>query len=158
MLADDGSGAFLELSQFHLHKPSEHSVNGSRFAMELHLVHTDAAGRIAEVQSILFPLADAHNAFLDSFLWDTNAARAVGAVALAPLLADTGPVEYAYAGSLTSPPCSEGVRWRVRTSRTGVNALQLLAFEYAIGGETNARPLQARAGRAVGARAWRAAP
>ena len=64
-------------------------------------------------------------------------------------------MEYVYAGSLSSPPCSEGVRWHVRISNTGVNVLQLLAFEYAIGGETNARPLQPQAGRTVDVRAWR---
>jgi hypothetical protein len=65
-----GGGAVLALTQAHLHKPSEHSVNGSRFAFELHLVHTNAAsGAVAEVLSVLFPLADAHNKLLDSFLW-----------------------------------------------------------------------------------------
>jgi hypothetical protein len=45
--------------------------------------------------SVLFPLAEAHNALLDSFLLDANAGVAVGAIALEPLLADTGAVDYA---------------------------------------------------------------
>ena len=101
---------------------------------------------------MLFPLAEAHNALLDSFLLDANAGAVVGAIALERLLADTGAVEYAY--RLTSPPRSEGVHWRLRVARKGVNALQLLAFEFTIGGERNSRPRQPLAGRTVVVRRW----
>ena len=112
-------------------------------------------GNIAEVLSVLFPQAALHNVLLDAFWWDMQTAHNVGAVALEQLLADTSAAEWAYSGSLTSPPCTEGVRWHVRVSNTGVNVLQLLSFEYAIGGTQNTRPLQRLAGRSVELRRWR---
>ena len=104
---------------------------------------------------MLFPQAALHNVLLDAFWWDMQTAHNVGAVALEQLLADTSAAEWAYSGSLTSPPCTEGVRWHVRVSNTGVNVLQLLSFEYAIGGTQNTRPLQRLAGRSVELRRWR---
>ena len=151
----DGGGALLALRQLHFHKPSEHTVNGTGFAFEMHVVHVDAAGGVAEVLAVLFPAADAHNALLDSLWLEINSAKVVGRVALEQLLAATLPVEWAYDGSLSSPPCSAGVRWRVRVATAGVNVLQLIVFEYATGGLTNARPLQPAGGRAVAQSVWR---
>jgi carbonic anhydrase len=144
------------LAQLHFHRPSEHSVNGQGFAFEMHVVHLDAGtGAVAEVLSVLFPAAESHNAHFDSFWLELHRASVVGRVALEQLLADTMPGTWSYTGSLTTPPCSGGVRWTVRLSNTGVNALQVLVFEYALGGLENRRATQPLAGRTVDMSVWR---
>jgi carbonic anhydrase len=153
-----GGPVGAQLDELHLHWPSEHSVNGSFFALELHLVHADEADAAhKEVAAILFPLAasGAHNALLDSFLLDAGAPLRVGRVALQALLEDTLDAYWSYEGSLTSPPCSPGVSWRVLVSRTGVSQLQVNAYTFAVGGLTNSRPLQPLNGRSVEVRSWR---
>lgn len=144
------------LAQFHFHRPSEHTVNGVSLAFEMHLVHLDAGtSAVAEMLSILFPAAESHNALFDSFWHELNHASVVGRVGLEQLLADTQPGTWSYTGSLTTPPCSGGVRWTVRLSNTGVNALQILVFEYALGGLENRRATQPLAGRTVNMSVWR---
>lgn len=153
--ADVASGGAIEvdgvpfnLVQFHFHAPSEHTVNGKRFAMETHFVHKSAHGDLAVV-GVLHE-AGAANAALAP-LW---AALPKSAEEKKPLAnfdcATVLPKDramYRYAGSLTTPPCTEGVRWQLMQAPTSVSAEQVKAFTEII--KPNARPVQPQQARDV---------
>ena len=124
-------GRQYTLQQFHFHHSSEHTVDGIPADMELHLVHQDAAGRLAVVG--IFLTAGGRNEALEP-VWAHMPARkgerrlvseiAVNAADLLP--ADLS--YYSYDGSLTTPPCTEGVRWFVLRSPVEVSPEQLARF------------------------------
>ena len=131
------------LRQFHFHSPSEHTMAGEHAAMELHLVHWSDAGVIAVVGVML--QIGGHNRGLDP-IWDhmpgepgypvTAADVSVDAAALLP--DDRSYVSYE--GSLTTPPCNEGVRWRLLVQPSPVSIDQVAAFRAIYDG--NNRPVQ----------------
>ncbi len=132
------NGKSYNLIQFHWHKPSENTVDGDPFAMELHFVHADADGNLA----VLGVLIDEGEALpLYDQLWDAQPAvgetEIVEGVDFSQLL-PSDLSTYVFAGSLTTPPCSEGVAWNVLATPTTMSAEQLDAFLY----EDNARPTQ----------------
>jgi carbonic anhydrase len=143
-------GHRYELTQFHFHRPSEEIIDGKRFAMVAHLVHRDADGHLAVVAVPLIPGHD--NALVES-LWhhlpaakDKEASRPEVKINAAALL----PVNlgyYAYTGSLTTPPCSEGVRWMVLKTPTAISAHEVDVF--AARYPNDARPIQPLNGREV---------
>lgn len=141
-------GEIYDLLQFHFHEPSEHELGGSPAALEAHFVHRNAAGTLAVV-GVLFQLG-AHNASLDA-VWaslpqTTEDESHIGVFAQESML----PLDrsaYRYAGSLTTPPCSEGVKWHVLTSTLTASAEQAQTFLNIIG--ENARPVQPLNGRSV---------
>jgi carbonic anhydrase len=137
------------LVEFHLHSPSEHTVGGVRLPMELHAVHRDAAGRLT-VLSLLFNVSATRNTVFDTLFWEApRSMRGVRGVELADMFAQAGPTYWTYSGSLSTPPCDEGVTWVVAQSTVGITALQLLAFEFSLAGVDNHRDVQPRFGRAV---------
>ena len=152
-----------EFHQAHLHWPSEHTVNGSNFALELHLVHetvlyndsiVDSTLYTEHVVSILFPKSKsgAHNKLLDSFLMDAIgpvSPELIGDADFSALMLDTEDVYYTYSGGLTSPPCTNGVRWYVFVSKSGVNELQIDAMADVLGGQMNNRPTLEKEGRVI---------
>jgi carbonic anhydrase len=116
--------------QFHFHTPSEHTIDGRSYPLEMHLVHADDQGRLA-VLGVLFEVGEAHPglAALAANLpapheTTTVDGATINADALLP--ADLGYVRYD--GSLTTPPCSEGVAWHVVQATQTVSAEQLAAF------------------------------
>jgi len=138
------------LKQFHFHHPSEEHVNGRGFPLVAHLVHQDSEGHLAVV-AILFEEGKA-NALVNS-LWSNIPAEKEKAadvpsvsVRAAELLA-AGSGYFTYMGSLTTPPCSEGVTWYVLTSHSSVSAQQIATFSKIYPG--NARPIQPRNGRSI---------
>ena len=145
---DEGSsltvdGRRFRLRQFHFHAPSEHTVDGRHFPLEAHLVHADADGNLAVV-ALLFEKGHANDALASivANLPDTpgNAVdldTPVNATDLLPIK----PEHYRYNGSLTTPPCSEGVRWVVMQQHPSLSPGQIQAFEAAIGRDNN-RPVQ----------------
>lgn len=142
-------GDVYQLLQFHFHTPSEEKVNGKAYPLVAHLVHKDAAGRLAVV-GVLFRQGR-ENAALKA-VFDGLPAREGEKLALAqPLNAtDLLPADRAYwafEGSLTTPPCSEGVRWQVLRQPVEVSAAQLRAFRKLY--SMNARPVQPLNGRVV---------
>jgi len=143
-------GHRYELVQFHFHKPSEESIDGRRQAMVAYLVHNDAEGRIAVVAVLLNP--GAINPMVAS-LWNNLPTRK--GVELAPAnveidASDLLPTDHAYytfAGSLTTPPCSEGVTWLVLKTPSTLSEGQISRFSRVY--PMNARPLQPLNGRVV---------
>lgn len=140
--------ARYKLVQMHFHTPSEEQIYGIPYPMVAHFVHVDAAGNYA-VLGVLFE-EGAHNPELDKVVRAAprfeEDAHPVNGVTFDPakLLPDNLSV-YRYEGSLTTPPCTEGVRWHVATHRVSASAGQIAAIHAIVG--DNARPVQPLYGR-----------
>lgn len=135
-------GAEYTLAQFHFHHLSEHTVNGTRFPMEVHFVHKAASGSGLAVIGVFF-VEGADNPALKP-LWAAMPAEQ-GEKPLAGLLnakdllpATTG--AYRYEGSLTTPPCSEIVNWVVLREPIAASPAQIAVFAKLF--PDNARPVQ----------------
>jgi carbonic anhydrase len=120
-----------ELKQFHFHHPSEETIKGKRFPMELHLVHSDAAGNMAVV-SVLLEEGSANP--LVETLWGL-APKTAGPEKtddnLQINVADLLPANrsyYTFSGSLTTPPCTEGVSWFVLETPVTISNKQVATF------------------------------
>ena len=137
------------LLQIHWHTPSEHRIAGRSFPMELHLVHQRESGEIAVV-GILYEVGAADPAIqrlLDAApaaRGDTERNTELSGRDFQP----DGAAYYAYNGSLTTPPCTEGVAWFIMRERRAASPEQIAALSEIIGGENN-RPLQPLSGRSV---------
>jgi carbonic anhydrase len=138
------------LKQFHFHHPSEEHVNGKGFDMVAHLVHADAAGHLAVV-AVLFTRG-APNPLLD-VLWKNlpnEKEKATEVAGVTVNVRDFLPADhgyYTYAGSLTTPPCSEGVKWIVMKTAVTASEAQLATFAKLYPGD--ARPIQPANGREI---------
>jgi len=139
-----------QLVQFHFHHPSEERINGQSSDMDAHLVHRDSQGRLAVVAVQL--KVGQPNSTVDA-LWnhlpkekehriDFNDVT-VNAAALLP----AGHGYFTYTGSLTTPPCSEGVRWIVMKSPSTLSKAEIATF--ASHYPNDARPVQQLNGRQV---------
>lgn len=143
-------GKAYAVLQFHFHVPSEHTVEGVASPLEMHIVHRADDGALAVV-GILFDFTEADNAFLAPF-WNAmpgaeEAVELPGALNVADAFDPAGG-KYAYRGSLTTPPCSEGVSWFVMADHQSVSTAQVAAFVALLG--MNARPTQAPNDRPLG--------
>ena len=143
------TGKRFELLQFHFHRPSEERINGRLFDMVAHLVHKDTEGRLAVVAVLL----DRGNAQpLVQAIWNNlPLERGDEVIARLPLdLNNLLPTErsyYTYMGSLTTPPCSEGVLWMVMKTPVTISAEQIAIFSKLY--PMNARPIQSASGRLI---------
>ncbi|MFN8638082.1 MAG: carbonic anhydrase family protein [Dehalococcoidia bacterium] len=135
-------GTPYDLLQFHFHAPSEHTIEGRQAAMETHFVHKNGRGDLAVI-GVLHALGQDNSALAP--IWtalpkNEGDKRAVPSFDLLSVLPGNRQM-FRYSGSLTTPPCSEGVRWHVMQSPTTVSQQQVSAFlELFKGG--NARPIQ----------------
>jgi carbonic anhydrase len=156
---DVESGSFLripsrnddyELKQFHFHSPSEHNIQGQSFAMEMHFVHSNEAGRLAVV-GVLFvegqenPELGKLWGFMPEHAGESNAVPVK--IEETKLLPPTREYFY-YSGSLTTPPCSEGVVWIVLKTPIEASAAQIALFKTRMGPATN-RPVQPHNARII---------
>jgi carbonic anhydrase len=144
------AGHRYELTQFHFHKPSEESIDGKRRDMVVHLVHKDDAGKLAVV-AVLLQAGDTNPAI--AALWNNLPAHKQAEVELKGVQIDPADLlprdrgYYTFAGSLTTPPCSEGVTWYVLKKPSQVSSGEIARFAKAY--PMNARPLQPLNGRVV---------
>jgi carbonic anhydrase len=136
-------GKTYKLLQFHFHTPSEHTVEGEFHEMELHLVHQNDQGQLAVLG--VFMEQGKKNSVIEK-IWDhmpteINSEKTVSGVTVnAANLLPEEKSYYHYYGSLTTPPCSEGVNWTVLKSPISVSKKQVKAFADLIG--DNNRPVQ----------------
>ncbi|TAN62687.1 carbonic anhydrase family protein [bacterium] len=146
-------GVEYELVQFHFHDPSEHTVRGKSYGMELHLVHKNVDGKLAVV-GVLIDTGAEGGAYKE--IWNSFPKKAGDKKELkAPINAnDLLPKErlyYKYSGSLTTPPCSEIVTWLVIKTPVQMSKAQVDAFKGIV--KMNARPTQPLNGRRISAEA-----
>ena len=136
-------GARYDVAQFHYHAPSEHAVDGKLFAAELHIVHKNADGGLAVVGILLDEGAqnDALQPFIENLPAEESEAADVGVKINAADLLPVVQTTYRYSGSLTTPPCSEGVNWLLMTTPVEISTEQLTALE-SLFDHGNNRPVQ----------------
>lgn len=142
------TGTRYDLVQFHFHHPSEHLLAGKGFDLECHFVHKAASGALAVVGVFITP--GAANPALEP-IWQAMPQKAgpesaVAGVTVDPsglLPADRG--YFRYAGSLTTPPCSEGLTWTVFKEPVQASTEQIQRFANLF--PNNARPVQNRGRR-----------
>lgn len=143
------AGTEYTLAQFHFHTPSEHTIGGKAAPIEFHLVHKSADGKIAVV-GVLGEAGDpnpALQAVLDAAPRDVEQSAPVpGQVDLSSLI-PAGHEGFRYEGSLTTPPCSEGVIWTVLDEPIHLSEAQIDDFAGRFG--ENARPVQDAHGRTI---------
>jgi len=143
-------GARYELLQFHFHKPSEEKIDGKSHAMVAHLVHKGADGKLAVVAVLLdkggaSPTIDA--------IWKNLPKEKEKEVTVASVTIDAAKLlpetrgYYAFQGSLTTPPCSEDVRWMVLKTPVKIAEGEIAAFGKIY--PMNARPTQPLNGRPI---------
>jgi carbonic anhydrase len=143
-------GSYLELDgvqynilQFHYHTPSEHTVEGIEFSAELHVVHKNSAGKLAVISILLKEgfFNKAYQPFIDNLPTEKNDVQNVGVkidvFSLLPNIYTT----YRYNGSLTTPPCTEGVQWLVFTTPVQISSEQLIKLQTVFDHDNN-RPVQ----------------
>ncbi|MEW6997265.1 carbonic anhydrase [Colwelliaceae bacterium BS250] len=136
------SGTF-NLLQFHFHSPSENTIDGKSFPLEAHLVHADQDGRLAVI-GVMFRVGKSNPQLAQ--MWEdmptanhTNKdlVKALSTVKLLPEKKSY----YRFNGSLTTPPCTEGVRWFVLKDTIEASQAQIDKFHQVMGTDTN-RPTQ----------------
>ncbi len=144
-------GETYALLQFHFHTPSENHIAGKEFPLEAHFVHANAEGHLAVV-GVMFE-AGAENAELKKLWADmpmeadvhhTLHADAADVLALLPEKREY----YRFNGSLTTPPCTEGVKWMVLKQPLTISKAQVEKFMHAVHGPDN-RPVQPLNARVV---------
>lgn len=131
-----------ELLQFHFHTPSEETVNGKHTAMVAHFVHRNAAGELGVV-AVLINSGKKNAAFDGIFAHLPRPAEKVTVDELTLDMAALLPENkgyFSYEGSLTTPPCSQGVHWMVLKTPITLSADQIKTFQRVF--NKNARPIQ----------------
>jgi len=136
-------GQAFELKQYHFHAPSENHISGKSFPMEAHLVHANEAGNLA-VAAVMFVEGETNPSIAG--VWSympgieggrQNLPSGVSAEGILPSNRDY----YRFNGSLTTPPCSEGVEWLVMKEPAAVSKDQVEKFVQLMRHPNN-RPLQ----------------
>ncbi len=133
----------FELKQFHFHSPSENHVNGKSYPFEAHFVHTNKNGEIAVV-AILYTKGEENKAlsqFWSQLPENAGESKTLEKPVNAPVFLPDNKDYYYFNGSLTTPPCSEGVRWFVFKETLALSEKQLEAFSHVMH-HANNRPVQ----------------
>ncbi len=137
-------GVAYQLVQLHFHSPSEHTVDGSSFPVEVHLVHRAESGALAVVGLLVTggALNPALAPLVSAIPGKVGRQVRLQAPFDASELLPTDRRSYRYTGSLTSPPCTEGVSWVVMAAPIPASGQQIAALARVLQG--NSRPPQPR--------------
>ena len=138
----------FELIQFHFHSPSEHHIQGESFPLEGHFVHQNAEGQLA-VTGVMFRLGEEHQDLAK--IGKASLGRGevnpiqldLAKIRLHPSAADY----FRYSGSLTTPPCTEGIAWFLLKETNHISQKQVDRFISLIG--EDARGIQPQNARLV---------
>lgn len=143
-------GHVYELKQFHFHSTSEHTVHGKSYPLEAHFVHTDDHGKITVI-GLLFEEGEENHA-LDEILshmpHDANHTTKLDHHVSAQSILGDHLDYFSYQGSLTTPPCSEGVNWVLLKEPSHVSSHQVHQLMDVLGHHNN-RPVQPLNGRTI---------
>lgn len=155
LLIDSGSsidlgGVTYALTDIHFHTTSEHTLNGSSFGGEVHFVHENSSGELAYVAALI--LASEENKAVVSVLAELPSEPGepidiIGTVFDPFSFLPEVRTFYRYDGSLTTPPCTEGVKWIVLQNPLSMSAAQLAGMRSRLG--LNFRPPQPLNGRTI---------
>jgi carbonic anhydrase len=143
-------GSTYRLLQFHFHTPSEEQVNSKRFSMVAHLVHKNDEGQLAVI-AVLMEVG-APNPLIDK-VWTYMPLDANDRVRMPREILNMNEIlpadqrYFQFMGSLTTPPCTEGVLWMVLKQPMPISRNQFKLFSQLY--PNNARPVQALNGRPV---------
>lgn len=144
-------GKTFKLVQFHFHAPSEEEVKGKQFPMDAHLVHVGPGGELAVIGLLIWEGAEESEL---TEVFENLPAESGAEVQLTEsinpeeLLPPTRSRSYwRYMGSLTTPPCSEGVNWFVMQSPVTLSKAQIEAYTSIY--PNTARPIQPRNDRDI---------
>jgi carbonic anhydrase len=137
-------GEQYHLIQFHFHSPSENQLNGDSAPLEIHFVHQGKNGKVVVIGVLV--KGGAPNAALKTILDHIPEADGKEHVVQGEMINPVNlfPVDndyYSFLGSLTTPPCSEGLQWIVMSSTVTASPAQIATLRKAIGG-SNARSVQ----------------
>ena len=137
------NGKTFSLKQFYFHTPSENLINGEQFPMEAHFVHADTDGNLAVI-AVMYNIGE-ENAELKK-IWQQMPAEAgkktgMASQVRADHLMPENKEYYRFNGSLTTPPCTEGVLWLVMKNPVSVSEAQVKQLAEALGHPNN-RPVQ----------------
>ncbi len=147
----DVDGHVFELKQFHFHNPSENTIDGKSFPMEAHFVHADKDGNLA-VLGLMF-VEGKENGELAKLIevlpHKTGEKNKLKSVADSNGLLPKEKDYYRFTGSLTTPPCSEGVIWAVFKKPVTASKEQIKAIADVLG-HANNRPVQPINARIIG--------
>jgi carbonic anhydrase len=136
-------GHTFDLLQFHFHAPSENHINDRSYPLEAHLVHADKIGNLAVV-AVMFEEGSANKGLKNAWSMmpkDTGDRHELPEVVAVDDLLPKNRDYYRFNGSLTTPPCSEGVYWLVMKNSMVASKAQINAFSDVLH-EPNNRPLQ----------------
>jgi len=139
----DIDGQSFELKQFHFHAPSENHINGSSSPLEVHYVHANDKGQLAVV-AVMFKEGNENKPLKGAWLGMPKIAGdkvSYHSNFNAKYLLPDNKDYYRFNGSLTTPPCSEGVRWLVMKDSLEASKQQIEKFTQLIGHDNN-RPIQ----------------
>jgi carbonic anhydrase len=144
-------GVRYDLTEYHFHHPSEQAVNGKLTDMEIHLLHRSADGKVAVVAVRLLEDMGRPNATLAT-LWNQLPTTAGTTTSVTEMVNPGGLLPddkgyWAFTGSLSVPPCTEGVRWFVFEQEMTVSRAQLRTFAALF--KVNSRPIQELHGRRI---------
>ncbi|KAJ3677030.1 hypothetical protein LUZ60_002754 [Juncus effusus] len=149
-------GTTYNLLQLHWHSPSEHTINGRRYEMEMHMVHTSTDGKIAVIGFLYqYGLPDPFLAEMEPYIKKvadaTGKEEEIGLVDASKIKRGSRKY-YRYIGSLTTPPCTEGLIWTIVKKVKSVSREQVNLLKEAVSDDMmyNARPVQNIYDRIIG--------
>ena len=137
-----------QMKYVQFHAPSEHHIKGKSFPLEAQFVHADSKGNLAYV-ALLFEDGKENVALsklLEEMPTEQSDAKPMKARVLPSDFMPVNKTYYRYSGSITTPPCTEGVRWVVMKTPAHASKAQIEALNEAIK-QPNNRPIQPLNGR-----------
>ncbi len=139
-------GGTFQLTQFHFHSPSEHQIDGESFPLEAHFVHQNEKGELAVV-GLLFRLGEENQNLVSlTEVAPQKSGEQVSYSRPVPKLLNRDITHYyRYSGSLTTPPCTEGLRWFVIPVPVTISEEQIATYIGLIGADARGpQPINAR--------------